>query len=124
MFGADYFQSTLANLTDDKFRGFTLFWLFPVSLLVGLVSIQNISLFWPSLVSFQWLLISPSLMPFLESLSGPTCMGGGSYSVIPPNPSCGASRPPYTPYPSPDRQESTHDNDTFSSSRQNHDTLL
>lgn len=29
--------------------GFTLFWLFPVSLLVGLVSIQNISLFWPSL---------------------------------------------------------------------------
>ena len=30
-------------------RGFTLFWLFPVSLSVGLVSIQNISLFWPSL---------------------------------------------------------------------------
>ncbi|KAF8890016.1 hypothetical protein CPB84DRAFT_1816390 [Gymnopilus junonius] len=29
--------------------GFTLFWLFPVSFLVGLVSIQNISLFWPSL---------------------------------------------------------------------------
>ncbi|KAF5338900.1 hypothetical protein D9611_008816 [Ephemerocybe angulata] len=29
--------------------GFTIFWLFPVSLLVGLVSIQNISLFWPSL---------------------------------------------------------------------------
>ncbi|KAF9565721.1 hypothetical protein CPC08DRAFT_740946 [Agrocybe pediades] len=29
--------------------GFTLFWIFPVSLLVGLVSIQNISLFWPSL---------------------------------------------------------------------------
>ncbi|PFH54095.1 hypothetical protein AMATHDRAFT_38479 [Amanita thiersii Skay4041] len=28
---------------------FTLFWLFPVSLLVGLVSIQNISQFWPSL---------------------------------------------------------------------------
>ncbi|RDB18089.1 Calcium permeable stress-gated cation channel 1 [Hypsizygus marmoreus] len=37
---------------------FTLFWLFPVSLLVGLVSIQNISLFWPSLKSYldrhQW----------------------------------------------------------------------
>jgi len=31
-------------------RGFTLFWLFPVSLLVGLVSIQNVSLFWPTLV--------------------------------------------------------------------------
>lgn len=31
-------------------RAFTLFWLFPVSLLVGLVSIQNISAFWPSLV--------------------------------------------------------------------------
>ncbi|KAF8645225.1 hypothetical protein AX16_008052 [Volvariella volvacea WC 439] len=28
---------------------FTLFWLFPVSFLVGLVSIRNISLFWPSL---------------------------------------------------------------------------
>ncbi|KAH9480428.1 CSC1-like protein [Psilocybe cubensis] len=32
--------------------GFTLFWIFPVSLLVGLVSIQNISLFWPSLKSY------------------------------------------------------------------------
>ncbi|KAH0586243.1 hypothetical protein H2248_007495 [Termitomyces sp. 'cryptogamus'] len=32
--------------------GFTLFWLFPVSLLVGLVSIQNISLFWPSLKKY------------------------------------------------------------------------
>ncbi|KAF8158103.1 hypothetical protein B0H34DRAFT_441453 [Crassisporium funariophilum] len=32
--------------------GFTLFWLFPVSLLVGLVSIQNISLFWPSLKNY------------------------------------------------------------------------
>ncbi|KXN88289.1 hypothetical protein AN958_07748 [Leucoagaricus sp. SymC.cos] len=32
--------------------GFTLFWLFPVSLLVGLVSIQNISLFWPSLQNY------------------------------------------------------------------------
>ncbi|KAF9483352.1 hypothetical protein BDN70DRAFT_799820 [Pholiota conissans] len=31
---------------------FTLFWLFPVSLLVGLVSIQNISLFWPSLKAY------------------------------------------------------------------------
>ncbi|PPQ91695.1 hypothetical protein CVT25_012908 [Psilocybe cyanescens] len=31
---------------------FTLFWIFPVSLLVGLVSIQNISLFWPSLKAY------------------------------------------------------------------------
>ncbi|KAF9649393.1 hypothetical protein BDM02DRAFT_3166745 [Thelephora ganbajun] len=28
---------------------FTIFWVFPISLLVGLVSIQNISAFWPSL---------------------------------------------------------------------------
>ncbi|PBK74975.1 hypothetical protein ARMSODRAFT_500296 [Armillaria solidipes] len=31
---------------------FTIFWLFPVSLLVGLVSIQNISVFWPSLKAY------------------------------------------------------------------------
>lgn len=31
---------------------FTVFWLFPVSLLVGLVSIQNISTFWPSLKAY------------------------------------------------------------------------
>ncbi|KIK52099.1 hypothetical protein GYMLUDRAFT_88867 [Collybiopsis luxurians FD-317 M1] len=31
---------------------FTIFWLFPVSLLVGLVSIQNISTFWPKLKSY------------------------------------------------------------------------
>uniref|UniRef100_A0A0W0G127 DUF221-domain-containing protein n=2 Tax=Moniliophthora roreri TaxID=221103 RepID=A0A0W0G127_MONRR len=31
---------------------FTLFWLFPVSLLVGLVSIQNISAFWPGLKAY------------------------------------------------------------------------
>ncbi|KAK2465349.1 hypothetical protein APHAL10511_002703 [Amanita phalloides] len=31
---------------------FTLFWLFPVSLLVGLMSIQNVSRFWPSLKSY------------------------------------------------------------------------
>ncbi|KAJ7069743.1 hypothetical protein C8F01DRAFT_526127 [Mycena amicta] len=37
---------------------FTVFWLFPVSLLVGLVSIQNISSFWPALKAYldkhQW----------------------------------------------------------------------
>ncbi|KAJ7212056.1 hypothetical protein GGX14DRAFT_621525 [Mycena pura] len=37
---------------------FTVFWLFPVSLLVGLVSIQNISSFWPALKIYldkhQW----------------------------------------------------------------------
>ncbi|TRM64114.1 hypothetical protein BD626DRAFT_493819 [Schizophyllum amplum] len=32
--------------------GFTIFWLFPVSLLVGLVSIQNISSFWPQLKAY------------------------------------------------------------------------
>ncbi|KIY72425.1 DUF221-domain-containing protein [Cylindrobasidium torrendii FP15055 ss-10] len=31
---------------------FTVFWLFPVSLLVGLVSIQNISAFWPGLKAY------------------------------------------------------------------------
>ena len=40
----------LWQLFKQIIRGFTLFWLFPVSLLVGLVSIQNISLFWPTLV--------------------------------------------------------------------------
>jgi hypothetical protein len=30
--------------------GFTIFWLFPLSLFVGLVSIQNIAAYWPSLV--------------------------------------------------------------------------
>ncbi|KAL0961406.1 hypothetical protein HGRIS_006355 [Hohenbuehelia grisea] len=32
--------------------GFTVFWIFPVSLLVGLVSIQNISRFWPGLRTY------------------------------------------------------------------------
>ncbi|EGN98239.1 hypothetical protein SERLA73DRAFT_169263 [Serpula lacrymans var. lacrymans S7.3] len=32
--------------------GFTVFWIFPVSLLVGLVSIQNISTFWPGLKAY------------------------------------------------------------------------
>ncbi|KAH7915420.1 hypothetical protein BJ138DRAFT_1189738 [Hygrophoropsis aurantiaca] len=32
--------------------GFTIFWLFPLSLFVGLVSIQSISTFWPSLYSY------------------------------------------------------------------------
>ncbi|KAG1751153.1 hypothetical protein EDB19DRAFT_1675660 [Suillus lakei] len=32
--------------------GFTIFWLFPVSLFVGLVSIQSISTFWPSLYNY------------------------------------------------------------------------
>jgi len=38
-------------------RGFTLFWLFPVSLLVGLVSIQSTSLFRPSLVCVSYILL-------------------------------------------------------------------
>ncbi|KAJ4482111.1 hypothetical protein J3R30DRAFT_3286495 [Lentinula aciculospora] len=36
-------------VVDVGVWAFTIFWLFPVSLLVGLVSIQNISTFWPSL---------------------------------------------------------------------------
>ncbi|KAG2033743.1 hypothetical protein BDR03DRAFT_1094176 [Suillus americanus] len=32
--------------------GFTIFWVFPVSLFVGLVSIQSISVFWPSLYNY------------------------------------------------------------------------
>ncbi|KAF8835644.1 DUF221-domain-containing protein [Paxillus ammoniavirescens] len=32
--------------------GFTIFWLFPVSLFVGLVSIQSIASFWPSLYNY------------------------------------------------------------------------
>lgn len=39
-------------IVDIGVWGFTIFWLFPVSLLVGLVSIQNISLFWPSLKDY------------------------------------------------------------------------
>lgn len=51
-------NGTMLNLI---YRAFTLFWLFPVSLLVGLVSIQNISLFWPSLVSFIYRYLFPPL---------------------------------------------------------------
>lgn len=40
----------LPHMLKPISRGFTVFWLFPVSFLVGLVSIQNISAFWPSLV--------------------------------------------------------------------------
>ncbi|KAJ3997551.1 hypothetical protein F5050DRAFT_1877098, partial [Lentinula boryana] len=39
-------------VVDVGVWAFTIFWLFPVSLLVGLVSIQNISTFWPSLKSY------------------------------------------------------------------------
>ncbi|KAH6911419.1 hypothetical protein BKA70DRAFT_1099361 [Coprinopsis sp. MPI-PUGE-AT-0042] len=39
-------------IVDIGVWGFTIFWLFPVSLLVGLVSIQNISLFWPQLKQY------------------------------------------------------------------------
>ncbi|RXW24412.1 hypothetical protein EST38_g1408 [Candolleomyces aberdarensis] len=45
-FNAEFVKDWILNV---GVWGFTLFWLFPVSLLVGLVSIQNISLFWPSL---------------------------------------------------------------------------
>ena len=32
-------------------RGFTIFWVFPLSFFVGLVNIQNLSTLWPGLVS-------------------------------------------------------------------------
>ncbi|KAF9468511.1 hypothetical protein BDZ94DRAFT_668548 [Collybia nuda] len=48
-FNAEFVKDWVVNL---GVWGFTLFWLFPVSLLVGLVSIQNISLFWPSLKAY------------------------------------------------------------------------
>ncbi|KAI0304281.1 hypothetical protein B0F90DRAFT_1809149 [Multifurca ochricompacta] len=41
-----------AEVTDFTHRVFTLAWLFPVSLFVGLVSIQNISAYWPSLANY------------------------------------------------------------------------
>ena len=54
--GIWFVQSSVINnlLTCMIHRAFTLSWLFPVSLFVGLVSIQNISAYWPSLVkTFQ-----------------------------------------------------------------------
>ncbi|KAF5382774.1 hypothetical protein D9615_002912 [Tricholomella constricta] len=54
-FNVEFVKDWVVNL---GVWAFTLFWLFPVSLLVGLVSIQNISLFWPSLKAYldrhQW----------------------------------------------------------------------
>ncbi|KAF8073764.1 hypothetical protein FPV67DRAFT_764997 [Lyophyllum atratum] len=54
-FNAEFVKDWVVNI---GVWAFTLFWLFPVSLLVGLVSIQNISLFWPSLKAYldrhQW----------------------------------------------------------------------
>lgn len=52
-------------------RSFTVFWVFPVSLFVTLVSIQNISTFWPGLVSLSlWVRLALSLLNlvFAESL--------------------------------------------------------
>ncbi|KAG6918780.1 hypothetical protein DXG01_011971, partial [Tephrocybe rancida] len=48
-FNAEFVKDWVVNL---GVWAFTLFWIFPVSLLVGLVSIQNISLFWPSLKAY------------------------------------------------------------------------
>jgi hypothetical protein len=39
-------------------RGFTVLWLFPVTLFVGLVSIDKLSQFIPGLVSRIWLALS------------------------------------------------------------------
>ncbi|KAF8895476.1 hypothetical protein BD779DRAFT_1609024 [Infundibulicybe gibba] len=48
-FNAEFVKDWVVNL---GVWGFTLFWLFPVSLLVGLVSIKNISVFWPGLKAY------------------------------------------------------------------------
>ncbi|KAF8227008.1 hypothetical protein L208DRAFT_336436 [Tricholoma matsutake] len=48
----DHLQFVKDWVVDLGVWGFTLFWLFRVSLLVGLVSIQNISVFWPSLKTY------------------------------------------------------------------------
>ena len=45
-------------------RAFTVFWVFPVSLCVGLVSIQNISAFWPSLVRLRSQYFYVFLIPY------------------------------------------------------------
>ena len=55
----------LLSIGLQLLRGFTLFWLFPASLLVGLVSIQNISLFWPSLVCVSYILLEQGGNSFL-----------------------------------------------------------
>ncbi|KAG2153124.1 uncharacterized protein EDB93DRAFT_1136745 [Suillus bovinus] len=45
----DIFKDWVVNI---GVWGFTIFWVFPVSLFVGLVSIQSISTFWPSLYNY------------------------------------------------------------------------
>ncbi|TFK40830.1 hypothetical protein BDQ12DRAFT_721445 [Crucibulum laeve] len=66
-FNAEFVRDWVVNV---GVWAFTLFWLFPVSLLVGLVSIQNISLFWPSLKAYldrhQW--ESEVIQSFLPTL--------------------------------------------------------
>ena len=50
MSGIAFWLVIVSALTTIFFRASTIFWVFPISLFVGLVSIQNISAFWPSLV--------------------------------------------------------------------------
>ncbi|KIY44762.1 DUF221-domain-containing protein [Fistulina hepatica ATCC 64428] len=54
-YGVEFVKDWVINI---GVWAFTLFWLFPLSLLVGLVSIQNISTFWPQLQAYldkhQW----------------------------------------------------------------------
>ena len=59
-----------------------------------------------------------------ETLFGSTSMGGGSHPVFHTHSSRRFARTTYSSHPSPYRQESTHDNDTFRSSRPNDDPLL
>ena len=105
--------------------GFTIFWLFPVSLLVGLVSIQNISLFWPQLVC---LLPYPTPHTYsrftVETIPRQTPLAIRSHPILHPNPPRSPPRHPHTPNPPPHSQKGTHDHNPLSFTRSHHDALL
>ena len=68
-------------------RAFTILWLFPVSLFVGLVSIQNISAFWPGLVSQN--VLSTFDTPYQrhpETLARQASMGRRITAILHPDP--------------------------------------
>ncbi len=100
---------------------FTVFWLFPVSLLVGLVSIQNISVFWPGLVSYVEIFLFIAYRYCAESLSRQARVGGRSHSVVLAYPSRRFTRSSHPSYTLTDRQEGAHYHDTIRYARQDHD---
>ena len=111
--------------SDTSSRAFTLFWLFPVSLLVGLVSIQNISLFWPSLVSSGFAPSHHSMLSYTtETILRPTPLAIRSHSVFHPDPLGRPPRPAHPTDSSTNRQESAHNHDTICTSRPHYDALL